>query len=223
MTERATHPAMKHPERIPIGNRIAPWRFILFGILLCAAIPAAAALMDWRHAVLAGFDAAAIGFLLSIVSLFRVDAQAMRTQAQNNDANRFGLLLITATISLVVLVTIASVMLDRAAPDTAAIVLIIGTLLIAWIFANTVFALHYGHLFYLPHGKKDQGGLDFPGTIEPDYSDFLYFSFTLGMTFQTSDVTVSGRHMRRIMLLQSIAAFIFNIGILAFTINALGS
>ena len=206
-----------------IGNRIAPWRFILFAVALCLAIPLAISVMDWRHAVLAGFDAAAIAFLLSIIPLLGIDAPAMRINAQNNDTNRFGLLLITATISLVVLVTIASVTLDRAAPDTGAIVLIIGTLLIAWLFANTVFALHYGHLFYLSQGKKDQGGLDFPGTIEPDYPDFLYFSFTLGMTFQTSDVTVSGRHMRRIVLLQSMAAFIFNIGILAFTINALGS
>ena len=214
---------MAKPASSGIGNRIAPWRFILFGILLCAAVPAAASLMDWRHAILTGFDLAAIAFLLSVFPLLGVDAQAMRTNAQNNDANRFGLLLITATISLVVLVTIASVMLDRRAPDTPAIVLIIGTLLVAWLFANTVFALHYGHLFYLPQGRKDQGGLDFPATIEPDYSDFLYFSFTLGMTFQTSDVSIGGRHMRRIVLLQSIAAFIFNIGILAFTINALGS
>jgi len=147
----------------------------------------------------------------------------MRAHATQNDANRLGLLLITALIGIVILVTVNSVLGERGAPAPAVVALIVGTLLIAWLFSNTVFALHYGHLFYGKAGRGDRGGLEFPGTKEPDYPDLLYFSFTLGMTFQTSDVIVSGRHMRRIVLLQSIACFIFNIGILAFTINALGS
>ena len=211
--------------RQTLGNRIAPGRFILFFALLVVtiAVPVALHWGEWHHAVLGGFDVAAIGFLLSCLPLLGSDAARMRAHAAQNDANRLGLLLVTALIGMVILVTVASVLGEGGAPTPPVVALIIGTLLIAWLFANTVFALHYGHLFYGKAGRGDRGGLDFPGTKEPDYPDLLYFSFTLGMTFQTSDVTVSGRHMRRIVLLQSIASFVFNIGILAFTINALGS
>ena len=67
-----------------------------------------------------------------------------------------------------------------------------------------------------------KGGIDFPGDKPPGYADFLYFAFTLGMTFQTSDVTISGAHMRRVVLGHCMAAFVFNMGILAFTVNAIG-
>ena len=69
---------------------------------------------------------------------------------------------------------------------------------------------------------KDSGGLDFPECKEPDYWDFVYFSFTLGMTFQTSDVDMTSRKMRRVTIGHCLAAFVFNIGVLAFTINVLG-
>ena len=61
-----------------------------------------------------------------------------------------------------------------------------------------------------------------PGTDEPDYWDFVYFAFTLGMTFQTSDVSITDRRIRRVVLGHSLAAFVFNLGVLAFTINVLG-
>ena len=74
-------------------------------------------------------------------------------------------------------------------------------------------------MFYVEGSK---GGLKFSGTGNPDYSDFVYFAFTLGMTFQTSDTAVETRHMRQIVTVHSLLAFVFNIGVLAFTINVLG-
>ena len=103
------------------------------------------------------------------------------------------------------------------------IALIIATLLIAWLFSNMVYALHYAHLFYSQDKGGDVGGLDFPGDGDPDYGDFIYFAFTLGMTFQTSDVAIPGRPIRRTAILHCFAAFVFNIGVLAFTINVLGN
>ena len=94
-------------------------------------------------------------------------------------------------------------------------------LVLAWLFSNTVYALHYAHLAYGDAAKCN--GLSFPGTDEPLYWDFVYFAFTLGMTFQTSDVTISDQSLRRVVTLHSLAAFAFNIGVLAFTINVLGS
>lgn len=99
---------------------------------------------------------------------------------------------------------------------------LIGTLMLAWLFTNTVYALHYAHIYYSSRDGGDQEGIDFPGGIAPDYLDFVYFSFTLGMTFQTSDAQITGRAIRRIATLHSFAAFVFNLGVVAFAINALG-
>ncbi len=107
-------------------------------------------------------------------------------------------------------------------PEPVTKVTIIITLILAWLFSNTVYAFHYAHLAY-SRPSAGCAGLDFPDTKEPVYWDFVYFAFTLGMTFQTSDVTISNGHIRKVVTVHSLAAFIFNIGVLAFTINVLGS
>jgi uncharacterized membrane protein len=85
--------------------------------------------------------------------------------------------------------------------------------------------MRYAHLFYGDHHNKDAdkigSGLEFPGDEKPDFIDFAYFSFVLGMTFQVSDVEISSRKIRRLSLLHSLIAFIFNTVIVALTINAL--
>ena len=145
----------------------------------------------------------------------------MRRTARDNDANRTLLLTITAATMVVILVAVAGELKGR--NDALAVTLVIATLVLAWLFSNMVYALHYAHIFYLPDdGGKDAGGLEFPDCPSPDYWDFLYFSATLGMTFQTSDVSVTARRIRRVVLGHSLAAFVFNLGVLAFTINVLG-
>lgn len=208
-----------------LGNRIAPPRFLLF--LLVTALAAIGLLpsTDWPSAALIGFDVGAVLFLVSCIPLLSAEAEAMRRRALSNDANRAMLLAITGIVCSVVLVAVGVELAQRAQPNALTIVLIIGTLLIAWLFSNMIYALHYAHLFYTPHSDdgRDHGGIDFPGTEEPDYWDFIYFGFTLGMTFQTSDVTISSPRIRRIAPFHCFAAFVFNIGVLAFTINVLGS
>ncbi len=203
-----------------IGNRIAPARFILFMLafaLLGAAIQFGTG--QWHYAVMGGFDLAALLFFLLLLPILRDgDAASIQRHAAENDANRITLLIITAMIVAVLLVTIESELTGPGEPMAA---LIIATLGIAWLFANTLYALHYAHLFY--GTGKGAAGLNFPDTRTPDYWDFVYFAFTLGMTFQTSDVSINSRPIRRVVLAQCLAAFVFNIGILAFTINTLGS
>ena len=100
--------------------------------------------------------------------------------------------------------------------------LVIGTLALSWLFSNTVYALHYAHLYYLGDGKGgDCGGLDVPDCDTPDYWDFVYFSFTLGVAVATSDVQINARRMRRIVIGQCIAGYVFNIGVIAFAISVL--
>ena len=206
-----------------IGNRIAPARFVAFVLILAVAVPIGWALLGWREGVLAGFDIAAIVFLAACLPLLNDKPDRMRELAAANDANRAVLLGITLAVSLVVLVAVAAELSQKGAPKPFAVVMIVATLLLAWLFSNSVFALHYAHMFY-SSGNDDQdcGGVEFPKTDEPDYQDFLYFAFCLGMTFQTSDVDITDRRFRQVVTFQCFAAFIFNLGVLAFSINVLG-
>ena len=209
---------------ITIGNRLAPARFLFAAVVGMIATAIAISVSDWRVGTMIGFDAAAALFLLSTIPLFRRgNAVSMRQAALRNDANRAGLLVITGIVMLVILVAVAAELSQRRAPKPLDVAAIIATLTLAWSFSNMVYALHYAHIFYIA-GKngKDQRGIDFPGTDEPDYWDFTYFAFTLGMTFQTSDTDITSPRIRKIATFHSLAAFIFNIGILAFTINVIG-
>ncbi len=96
--------------------------------------------------------------------------------------------------------------------------------LFSWTLLHTVFALHYAHTFYGdaddPTADRHAGGLQFPEEKLPDYLDFAYFSFVIGMTFQVSDVQISSRELRHLALLHSLLSFGFNTVILALAINA---
>jgi uncharacterized membrane protein len=206
-----------------MGNMIAPWRFLLFLALLAAAgVFAHRILADIPLAAMAAFDAAAAVFLLSCLPLLRTRETALiRQHAAENDANRTLLLAVTGIVMTVLMLSIAAETVG-VRPEPFTKILIIMTLIIAWLFSNTVYAFHYAHLAYVKPGAGC-AGLDFPETTQPVYWDFVYFAFTLGMTFQTSDVTIRNEHIRRVVTVHCLAAFIFNIGVLAFTINVLGS
>ncbi|WP_294306358.1 DUF1345 domain-containing protein [uncultured Sphingomonas sp.] len=204
-----------------IGDRIAPPRFILFALILVGAATGLVPVLGMTRGVLTGFDAAALLFIGSLVPLLRQgQAAKMRARAARNDANRAVLLVFCGIVMFVVLVAVGGELRGR--NSTVTIALVVGTLILAWLFSNIVYALHYAHLYYSADGGGDAGGLQFPDTAEPDYWDFLYFSVTLGMTFQTSDVSIASRRMRRVVTGQCLAAFIFNLGVIAFTVNVLG-
>ena len=208
-------------ERRKIGNRIAPLHFLLFAVVGVVAVGIFwLDLHEIRRAIMIGFDVAAVLFLVSVSPLLGTrEGAAIRAHARENDANRAVLLAITFVVMVVLLVAIATESLKHS-PEPFTRILIVVTLAIAWVFSNTVYALHYAHLAY---GDELQcKGLSFPGTNEPLYWDFVYFAFTLGMTFQTSAVTISDQRIRRVVTLHCLAAFVFNIGVLAFTINVLG-
>jgi uncharacterized membrane protein len=206
-----------------IGKTVAPVRFLVFILLLGLTVPAATyRLHDSALGAMAGFDAAALIFILSCLPLLRIGTPAtIRDHANDNDANRAILLAITGTVMLVLLLSVAAETVgDRPQPFTKGLVIV--TLILAWLFSNSVYALHYAHLAYREGKAMGCAGIDFPGTPQPLYWDFVYFAFTLGMTFQTSDVTISDAGIRRAVTVHCLAAFVFNIGVLAFTINVLG-
>lgn len=88
----------------------------------------------------------------------------------------------------------------------------------AWVLTHTVYTLRYAHLFYRDD-HEGVGGLDFPGGAPPSYLDFAYFSFTVGMCFQVSDVAVSSPQIRRAVLAHAILSFVYNTTIVALVLN----
>jgi uncharacterized membrane protein len=213
---------------VKIGNRLAPLRFLLFLAVLPAAFFAYRALSgstDLPDTFAMTVDAAALVFLASLAPIVGyADAETMRVHAAENDANRGLILVLTTLLVLAVLAAITGAMGAARDGEPVAIAKLIATLLIIWVFANTVYALHYAHAWYRQDARtgSDTRGLDFPGTETPTYGDFAYFAFTLGMTFQTSDVAITAPALRRAVLLHSFGAFLFNIGVIAFAINVLG-
>lgn len=199
-----------------------PWRYGMF-LTLLASIALLGLIWPWHDAVMAGFDLAALTFMASVVPLISAKPETMRRNARANDANRELMLLLTGVVVLVILVAVGAALSQHGGPKASVVALLLATLVIAWLFSNLIYAMHYAHDFYLEGSNgKDGGGLEFPDTKEPTYWDFFYFAYTLGMTFQTSDVTIASRDMRRTALFHCMAAFLFNIGVLAFTINVLG-
>ena len=164
-----------------------------------------------------------LGFIWSIIGW--ADA---RQVAQREDQSR--LLIFTLTIGgalaslFAVVGLLGSLQGVPAAEVTRHVVLSGLTVVSAWLLIHSVFTLHYAHLyFYDANDTRQEGGLDFPGDEPPDYLDFAYFSFVVGMTCQVSDVAVTQRRLRRMTLLHGVLSFAFNTLIIAFSINTLSS
>ncbi|MBT2189155.1 DUF1345 domain-containing protein [Sphingobium nicotianae] len=208
------------------SSSILPWRYALFLLGFASAVPFALTL-GTITGVMLGFDLGVIALLLTIPSLLAHCADRMREHARKNDANRTLILVLTGIVMMVILVIVASELRYGKGPSEAMLALIVATLILAWLFSNIVYTFHYAYLYYRSgdgpgRRGKDNGGLGFPAREEPDYWDFAYFAFTLGMTFQTSDIEISDPRIRKVALFHSLAAFLFNLGIVAFTINILG-
>lgn len=150
----------------------------------------------------------------------------MRARARKQDPLRpviLAVVVIAAAVSLVAL----GFMLEQkggTGMGTGARILIAGLAVIAsWMLTHTMFALHYAHRYYgdnpLQKGEQDRGGLKFPEEPTPDFWDFLYYAFVVGMTCQVSDVQVTSRNMRRLTIGHGVLAFFFNAIILALAVN----
>jgi uncharacterized membrane protein len=215
------------PSRRPgLAHRVASVRFAAFLLVFGGVGLGLSTVLGTLRGILVGFDVAAVVFIASLIRVLRApSAHVMRRHARDNDANRAMLLVITVTVMLVILTTVVWMLSDRNAMTPVTVSLMMATLGLAWLFSNIVYSLHYAHLFYGDRDRsgEDDRGLTFPSMDEPAYADFVYFAFTIGMTFQTSDVEICSRRMREVVTFHALAAFVFNIGVLAFAINVVGS
>jgi uncharacterized membrane protein len=181
--------------------------------------------------LLVAFDLAAAVFLAVIWTMMaRASTADMRRRSRSEDEGRYVVLALSAAVACAILLSIAFALHGihglPAAEAGLRVGLAVATILLAWFFMNTMFALHYAHVFYDnadDPAAPQAGGLAFPGGRQPDYWDFLYFSFTIGMTFQVSDVQIESHSLRRTGLAHGVLAFFFNVVVLALTINIIAS
>lgn len=179
--------------------------------------------------LLAAWNAFAFTCLVLIWSaVFTAEPDHIRKVAVTEDVGRTLLLifvLIGVLASLVAVVALLRAMRNLPAELLQfSVVLSIMAVAFAWLLLHTLFTLHYAHLYYAPADTHEEGGLQFPGnTPDPNYLDFAYFSFTIGMTAQTSDIGVSSQHIRRLVLVHGLLSFIFNTALVAMTISGLAS
>ncbi|NOT18154.1 MAG: DUF1345 domain-containing protein [Sulfuriferula sp.] len=181
--------------------------------------------------IIASWDlSATVSILLSWLTMSGADASATRNSTLNNRQSSTSILtLVTlaALVSLLALTFLFKLNSHVSGIEKALhIALSIIALVTSWLLIHTRYTFHYAHRYYVSGGGKHTkilGGLNFPGSAQPDYFDFAYYAFVIGMTSQVSDVTITSRIMRRITLVHSLLSFAFNMGVLALSINIVAS
>jgi uncharacterized membrane protein len=185
--------------------------------------------MSGRLRFVLSWDAGVLIAMALLIGLRRALPDTMKRIAAHQDAGKWTVLILTLIAGSASLVAItAEVPLIRNAGEFEKIVrisLIIATIVLSWAFIHTVFALHYAHDYYsstsgvMGGAEATNKGLAFPGEAMPTYMDFVYFSFTIGMTFQVSDVQITDPALRGLALTHAVISFFYATGILALTIN----
>ena len=180
----------------------------------------------WAVRLVAGWNAGALTTLSLAWSLiWTCDPHRTRLRAASEDPGRnavWGIVLGASTLSL-----FSSAYVLRRAQTLAPryegllIILCLAAVVIAWCLTHTAYTLRYAHLYYRDDDEDGagDGGLTFPGSTLPDYFDFAYFAFTVGMCFQVSDVTITSKPFRRAVLVHSVLSFAYNTAILALAMN----
>ncbi len=197
---------------------------MLFLALLVLAAGPCLAFLKAGEAVVATFDIAVLGFVLSCIPLWRKGGpEEIRRQAQRDDAGQVLLLLLTSLVTVVVFTALATLKLESEKLGAGGVLLVVATLIASWSFANLIYAFHYARLYYSQARGADHGGLDFPGQEQPEFADFVNFAFVIGMTCQTADIAIQSCRMRKVTTFHGLFAFAFNLGILALCVNVLAS
>ena len=195
-------------------------------LVIAAVFGVAVGLLAPAHSLvprlLLGWDCGiALHLVLVAIMMAQADKEGLQRRANREDAGAMLVLGFFALAALASLVAIGAELRNLKAEggpmEIGSAILVGATILLSWLFAHTLFGLHYAHDYYA--GVDDRRGLKFPGTRTPDYWDFLYFSFNLGAAAQTSDVQVEASRTRRFVLAHTILSFLFNTAILALAIN----
>lgn len=200
-------------------SKVPHYRFFSFLAVLIVLSSVLVRLMTMPTALLLSFDLSVALFIL--LSLPQLHSNAVPGRVESDDGGRFLLLLTTTVIVAAILSAVGWIVVNKNGMSLPDFLLAAVSLLMGWTFINLIYAYHYTHLFYGPKERPATGGLQFPGDEPPVFSDFCYFSFVIGMTCQVSDVVITRRQMRRVATVHGIIAFVFNLCVLALTVNVL--
>lgn len=163
--------------------------------------------------------------ITSFIVFFTQSSAEIRKHSKQEDGSRVFVFLLVLATSFASLFTVLIIMLSqnsRETPKAIFMLVAISGMLLSWLMVHTIFAFHYAHLYYGDDSNdtsKHAEGLEFPNEKKPDYVDFAYFSFVIGMTFQVSDVDVTSKSIRRLVLLHGLLSFGLNTFVVALTIN----
>src|SRR5882724_9729408 len=203
---------------------------LLLGFIVAALVGLALRTQALWMVSLATYDAFAFVILgLIWVTVTLTPLEQIRAVAQRQDVGRTVIFIFVVIVACAALFAVAF-LIRSGKPQgrhlSIHLLLALATVVLSWLLMHAVFGLRYAHKFYddsVNSVEKHAGGLKFPEDDLPDYRDFVYFSFVIGMTCQVSDVDVTSREMRRLVLVHGILSFGFNTVILALTINTVSS
>ena len=199
---------------------------LMYGLAAGLSVAALPLPMGWEFRGLLAWCAGLVAYMALAWWLcvgFDAKRTRERAQAQDEPSVVLFLLLLLATAACVAAITV----LMQQSRDLSGlqrglhIALSVFALAASWLFIQTIFTFRYAHRYYFEEkqGEPDGAGLHFPGGLDPDYFDFLYYAFVVGMTSQVSDVEVTSREMRRLTTVHGVLSFGFNMLILALSIN----
>jgi uncharacterized membrane protein len=185
------------------------------------AFGVATAFLPWQAAVMIGWSVlSAVVVTWTLLAVWSLDGDGTAALATRADESRAvaDVLLTSAAIASLVSIGFALVKAaqSKGTPEAILTGLAIVTVVLSWAMVHVIYALHYAHLYYSA-GEGD--GIDFNSDPEPDYHDFAYVAFTIGMTFQVSDTDLTAKPIRRAALRHALLSYLFGVVVIAMAIN----
>lgn len=197
------------------------WTSMLVGVAAFFVLP-----VGWPFVsrVLVSWNTFTVLFLvLAYLWMVGKTPKQIGSRYEQEDESAPVILLIVVVAALLSLVAIVAQLASiKHADDTeGAYRMALAALTVAssWLLVATMFTLHYADLFYRARSASEDRPLSFPKTPQPVFVDFAYFSFTIAAACQTSDVSTAQGTIRKVVLLQTIVSFVFNLAILGFAVN----
>jgi uncharacterized membrane protein len=203
-------------------------------ILICLAIAIVVYLIiqlkhiDLLTHVMLGWDTFSLCMIVQNWITFSITtSQQIREQSKVQDSSRsliFIIILISTLASFFAVLLLLVTRQKFANTESFHLIIAIAGMILSWFLIHTIFTLRYAHIFYGDNDEKAEihaGGLEFPDDKKPDFLDFAYFSFVLGMTFQVSDVEITSKPLRRLAMWHGLISFGYNTVMIALTINVI--
>ena len=159
----------------------------------------------------------------SAIVFFKMPVSEISKIANEEDGNRLFVLILILVSSFASMFTVLLLIISDTMQDHKVLPIIMSVIgmIVSWVLVHTIFTFHYANMYYSNQhiNKSDNAPLNFPGKMKPNYLDFAYFAFVIGMTFQVSDVEINSPRIRRTALAHGLLSFAFNTFVVALTIN----